>query len=132
MFLRNAVMFATTLLLSAAPVASMAQEWTVDADGQIYRLHIAGAEPVINKIDTWTLTLTDPAGSPVEKAVITVDGGMPAHGHGLPTKPAVTEDLGEGRYRLEGVKFNMDGRWVVKFEIDASNGTEEIQVALDL
>src|SRR5690606_24909024 len=66
------------------------------------------AEPVaINAMHRWVLTLTTPDGRPVENAEIAVDGGMPEHGHGLPTAPRVTERLGDGRYLIEGMRFNM-------------------------
>ena len=44
-------------------------------------------------------------------AAITVDGGMPQHGHGFPTRPRVTRDLDDGTYLLEGMKFSMTGWW---------------------
>ncbi len=56
----------------------------------------------------------------VEGLQITVDGGMPQHGHGLPTKPRVTRELGGGRYRVEGLKFNMGGWWKLKFAFAGS------------
>ena len=34
---------------------------------------------------------------------------MPEHNHGFPTAPRVTENLGEGDYLLEGMRFNMGG-----------------------
>src|SRR5207237_1514531 len=58
------------------------------------------------KLQKWTLHLESAAGSTVDSAQITVDGGMPQHGHGLPTKPLVTRQLGNGDYLVEGMKFN--------------------------
>jgi hypothetical protein len=78
----------------------------------------------INQIQTWTLQVTDADGQPVEDAEITVEGGMPQHGHGLPTAPLVTESLGNGQYRVEGMKFHMPGWWVTTFKI-ARNGTTD-------
>jgi hypothetical protein len=68
----------------------------------------------------------------VEDAVIEMDGEMPEHGHGLPTKPQVTEYLGDGDYRVEGVKFQMTGWWEVKFEIAANGQTDEVTFNLML
>lgn len=75
--------------------------------------------PPLNQIHTWTLHVETADGQPVEGATITVDGGMPQHGHGLPTRPQVTADLGNGDYRVEGMKFQMLGWWEVKFNISA-------------
>ncbi|HZU85863.1 MAG TPA: FixH family protein, partial [Anaerolineaceae bacterium] len=78
----------------------------------------------MNQIHTWTLHVETADGAPVEDALITVDGGMPAHNHGLPTSPAVTMYLGDGNYRVEGMKFHMGGAWVVDFAITAGGVTD--------
>ena len=76
--------------------------------------------PQINKFHTWTLHLETPAGAPVTGAQIAVDGGMPEHNHGLPAQPQVTAELGNGDYRVEGMKFQMPGWWTVTVTIAAS------------
>ena len=48
----------------------------------------------INQLHKWEVKITSPAGEPVLQAHIDVDGGMPQHGHGLPTQPSVTQELG--------------------------------------
>ena len=63
------------------------------------------------------LLLSDSSGAPVDGASITIDGGMPQHGHGLPTQPRVTAQLGNGAYQVDGLKFNMGGWWELKFRI---------------
>lgn len=86
----------------------------------------------LNQIHTWTLTVTTPDGALVENAEIIVDGGMPQHGHGLPTKPQVTAYLGNGEYRVEGLRFQMTGWWEVKFIISAGGQTDSITFNLSL
>jgi hypothetical protein len=81
----------------------------------------------VNAFHTWTITVTDADGKPVNDAEISVDGGMPAHGHGLPTQPQVTKKLGDGKYLVEGMKFSMPGEWEMKFTIKAG-GMEETVV----
>ncbi len=78
------------------------------------------------ELHAWILTLTTPDGKPVEGAKVSIDGGMPQHGHGLPTSPQMTSYLGDGRYRIEGVKFNMGGWWELKFAISASPGDDSV------
>lgn len=51
---------------------------------------------------------------------------MPQHGHGLPTNPAVTSYLGKGRYRIDGVRFNMSGWWEFKLAIAAPQGDDQV------
>jgi YtkA-like protein len=87
--------------------------------------YVPGITPVpVNQIQSWTIRVTTPDGQPIEDATITVEGGMPQHGHGLPTVPQVTKYLGDGQYQVEGMKFHMPGWWVVKFEIVRDGSTD--------
>jgi hypothetical protein len=83
-----------------------------------------GGEPTVGPLSTWTIEIRYPDGSPVREARLGVDGGMPDHDHGLPTRPEVSGDLGDGRYRVDGIKFSMPGRWVLRFEITTAEGTD--------
>ena len=78
------------------------------------------------KLQRWTLHLETAAGVAVDSATIQVDGGMPQHGHGLPTKPAVTRHLGNGDHVVDGMKFNMGGWWVVKFRVSSPAGSDSL------
>jgi hypothetical protein len=94
---------------------------------------VPGAVPVpVGTIQTWTVAVTTADGRPVEHAALAIDGGMPRHGHGLPTDPQVTEELGAGRYRVEGIKFNMPGWWTVTLEISGPAGTDSATFNFDL
>jgi hypothetical protein len=84
------------------------------------------------RMQTVVLALRTKAGASVAHASIAVGGGMPQHGHGLPTTPKVTQELGEGRYRVEGVKFNMGGWWELKFRIASDAGTDSVTFNLEL
>ena len=80
----------------------------------------------INQIHTWRILLTTPAGLPITHARIAVDGGMPQHGHGLPTRPQVTQELADGTYLLEGMKFSMTGWWEIKLAIQSTEGSDKV------
>jgi hypothetical protein len=80
----------------------------------------------INQIHPWEIGITTANGVPVTGAQINFDGGMPQHLHGFPTHPRVTEELGGGRYRLDGVKFSMTGWWEMKVNIQSKNGSDAI------
>jgi hypothetical protein len=85
----------------------------------------AEAPPIaLNTTHTWLLTVKTPDGAPVSAARITVDGGMPAHMHGLPTQPQATAAAAPGEYRVEGVRFQMPGEWVINFNIQAGELTD--------
>ena len=79
----------------------------------------------IDKLHSWTLHLETADGKPVESATIAVHGDMPGHGHGMPTKPIVSEHRGNGDYLVEGMKFQMTGWWFVEFEVLAG-GKQDI------
>ena len=88
--------------------------------------------PQINTMHSWILHIEDAAGTPVEDAVVDVDGGMPAHNHGLPTKPRVTEALGGGDYRLDGVRFHMSGYWEIVVNVTTDSGTTTVVIPITL
>lgn len=100
-------------------------------------LYVGTLEPSSNPIpvgiiQSWTVAVTTGDGQPVEHAALSIDGGMPQHGHGLPTEPKVTEELGGGRYRIEGMKFNMPGWWTITLEISGAAGTDSATFNLTL
>jgi hypothetical protein len=118
---------------SPAPVASNPQDTaaaqaanldlsTTQASAQgLYTItYKSDLDPVaINQLHTWTLHVEDAAGAPLDGATVTVDGGMPAHNHGMPTQPIVSP-LGSGDYRVEGMKFQMPGHWTITVVVDAA------------
>jgi len=91
-----------------------------------------GGEVSVGRLHAWTLHVTRADGTPVTDAVIAVDGDMPEHRHGLPTRPRVTRHLGNGDYLVEGVKFQMGGWWVMDFDITAGGRTERVRFNLQL
>lgn len=80
----------------------------------------------INQLHSWQVRLTTAEGAPVQGARIAIDGGMPQHGHGLPTRPQVTRQLPDGSYLLEGMKFSMGGWWEIKLNIEAAQGSDKV------
>lgn len=92
----------------------------------VAKVHALADPIVINKMHAWEIRLQSRSGEPVRHARIKVDGGMPQHGHGFPTQPRVTRELGDGRYLLEGMKFSMPGWWEIKLTIDAPHGTDKV------
>jgi hypothetical protein len=85
-------------------------------------------DPVeINVLHNWVLHVETMDGEPVENAAILISGGMPQHGHGFPTNPAVTEYLGDGDYLVEGMRFQMPGWWQMTFAIALEDAVETVQ-----
>jgi len=87
---------------------------------------------VLRRLQTVPVRITDAAGRPVEQAVITIDGGMPEHGHGLPTQPRIGRALGDGVYEIDGVRFSMSGWWEFKLAIESPAGADRVTFNLSL
>lgn len=79
----------------------------------------AAARVPLNEIHDWKLILSDVSGKPLSGAEIEIVGHMPGHVHGLPTQPRVTAEPEPGVYRVQGVKFQMTGWWVMTFNVTA-------------
>jgi hypothetical protein len=86
----------------------------------------------VGRLHSWRLHLETADGKPLDDATIAVDGGMPQHGHGLPTKPRVTRQLDNGDRIVDGMKFNMGGWWVVKFRVASTLGADSVTFNLKL
>ena len=86
----------------------------------------------VRKLQSIQVKIADAAGQPLDGAKITIDGGMPQHGHGLPTTPRVTRALGEGVYQVDGVRFNMGGWWEFKVTITSQRGADTVTFNLSL
>lgn len=86
----------------------------------------------LRKLQNVRVLVLDATGRPVENASISVDGGMPEHGHGLPTQPQVQRSLGGGMYDIEGLRFSMGGWWELKLAIDSPAGADDVTFNLSL
>jgi hypothetical protein len=86
----------------------------------------------INRIHNWVVHVESPDGSPVDDATVTLVGGMPVHDHGLPTLPQATQNLGNGDYLVEGMKFHMNGWWQVTISITVNSRSDVVTFDLQL
>jgi hypothetical protein len=129
-----ALAFATGCMLFVRPPKDLDYSRTRQSEGGAYRATITPEGDTIpkGKLHRWTLHLETASGQPVQGAQIAVDGGMPGHGHGLPTKPRITRPLGAGDYAVEGMKFSMGGWWVVKFRVAGDGGRDSVVFNLKL
>jgi hypothetical protein len=133
---RQAWRLAAAAALGFAALASACSTPPADLDLSLDKQTVAGTyrvalqppaqAPAINQMHAWKVKVAAPDGSPVRAATFKVDGGMPQHGHGLPTQPRVTRELEPGTYLLEGMKFSMTGWWEVKLAIDAARGADKV------
>lgn len=80
----------------------------------------------INEIFNWTIHVETADGTPVDNAEISIATLMPQHGHGMPTDPQITQNLGGGDYKLEGLKYSMPGWWEETLTITAGEQTDVV------
>ncbi len=118
----------------AAPAALLLLVMTPDASAAdlVVSYTPEDGEIELNRMHSWVLHIETDGGAPVEGAIIEVDGGMPKHDHGLPTRPRVTEDLGGGDYRLEGLRFHMRGAWEIVLTISTDDGVSTVIIPFKL
>ncbi len=89
-------------------------------------------QPLIGQYHQWVVQVNDAKNIPLENARIGIGGGMENHGHGLPSKPQVTHYLGDGKYLIEGLLFNMSGRWSLLFAIQTAQASDQVRVDFDV
>jgi hypothetical protein len=130
------------VVVYAAMAFSMRQSVPADLDlattqvssQGLYRAMIEpDSQPIpVNRLHTWTLRVETLDGQPIDDARISVEGDMPQHRHGMPTRPEVTRYLGDGEYLVEGMKFQMGGWWVVDFTVEHGSQSDSVRFNLML
>ena len=86
----------------------------------------------LNEFVEWVVTIQTPEGDPVTPARVSVGGGMPAHGHGFPTDPQISEHSEEGKYLLKGLMFSMTGTWLLELDIQSKEASDKVAFDIDL
>ncbi|MDH5257544.1 MAG: FixH family protein [Gammaproteobacteria bacterium] len=86
----------------------------------------------VGRIHDWTIHIETSEGTPVENAKVYIFGGMPMHNHEFPTVPRVKSYLGNGDYRVEGVKFNMIGHWEMHFNIEKDRNQDRVEFKIHM
>jgi hypothetical protein len=101
--------------------------------GGSFTATLGGAQPYRKgRLFSTGVSLVDAQGSPLTGARVAVAGGMPQHGHGLPTQPRVTAETAPGTYRIDGLKFNMGGWWELKLRVETSSAADSVVFNLNL
>jgi hypothetical protein len=117
----------------SAPAPTEAWNAVATEQGHFRLTWSADIDPItINRIHTWTVSVEDREGRPVDGARVVVDGDMPEHQHGMPTEPEMTGQTGSGEYRIEGMKFSMPGLWEIEISVWAAGVTDHVTIPLTL
>lgn len=124
------------MTLSAIPVqANFMLPSTVLSASSRYSVTIKPEDNTIpiGTVHRWLVSVEDrKSGQRIKPSALRIDGGMPAHGHGLPTTPKATEYDQTRGWLVDGVKFNMAGLWQlsVKFRTDEIWDTATVKIAV--
>ncbi len=129
---RRAAAAAVLFLGITATVGVEAEEFS-SRNGSFVVSATSELDPLtINRIHAWTIEVRDNSGQTVDEATIEIDGGMPEHNHGLPTRPRVVENSGDGRYLIAGMRFHMRGYWELRLVIDDGRQRDEVTIPLNI
>lgn len=127
-------LFVAAALLIVATGAVAQETASKDSDsGKFVVSYTAELQPLaINRIHNWIIHVESANGPLIDDATITLIGGMPVHDHGLPTLPLATQNLGDGDYLVEGMKFHMNGLWQVTLSIASGDDSDSVTFDLQL
>lgn len=78
----------------------------------------ASGDLPVAELQSWIVTVV-----PAPKA-LEVEADMPQHLYGLGSVPKV-KALGGGKFRVDGLNFQMPGWWQVVFKVQARDGEDE-------
>lgn len=102
---------------------------TLDGATEVRWRGTNGAVPT-NELFSLEVELEE-AGAPLAGAVVGVSAFMPGHGHGMNYVPQST-DLGDGRYRVDGMLFHMPGFWELYVDVVRDGVASRASFDLDL
>ncbi|WP_298613204.1 FixH family protein [uncultured Thiothrix sp.] len=88
--------------------------------------------PSVGPFQDCQLTLANGQGQAINDAKISIEGGMPSHGHGLPTAPVVSLLDSQGHYRIDGLQYNMPGSWLLGFMIQTTAGQDKVVFSFEI
>ncbi len=105
---------------------SFAYQETVISNRGAYSLTFSTKENVIplRNMHSWNVTFKTKDGKEFIPGNLSISGGMPSHGHGLPSEPNFTRVLKDKSLLLEGVLFNMTGEWELRVTLTGPSGLD--------
>lgn len=93
----------------------------------VFRVRIEQAPPHhVLRDERWLIRVETPDGRPAAVSTVHVGGGMPEHGHGLPTQPSVKSGGRPGEFVIDGLQFTMPGWWEVSLFVADSRRDDSV------
>jgi hypothetical protein len=104
------------------------------SEGGHYRIGARPAAPPVSlhEMHDWIVRIERMEGSSELPTTVLFDGGMPSHGHGFVTRPRVTQNLGDGEFLVEGVKFHMPGPWMLRITVKSHTGSDQVALPVTI
>ncbi|MFZ1389139.1 MAG: FixH family protein [Thiolinea sp.] len=141
MMIKNTILLCSllfTLLACQAETTSTATETPVwqlsqtSAKGLFKLSLMCRHAPSVGPFQDCQVELQDQQGQVVNDAKLSVDGGMPSHGHGLPTAPVISSLDDQGHYRIDGLQYNMPGAWLLGFVIKTASSQDKVVFSFEI
>jgi hypothetical protein len=105
---------------SGAPISTWPA--TLQTDRGNFAVTVQPSDGAIERNKHFSMAISiDPGSADDAPLKVTADADMPAHRHGMNTRPEVTKE-DDLRYRVDGMLFHMAGEWVIT--VDVTQGTE--------
>ena len=111
---------------------NLAKKVVTESGAYLVRLRPREDHFLIGESQAWIASITDAQGIAFTPSVLYLDGGMPGHGHGLPSAPRFTQHLGGADYLLEGMTLNMPGDWRFVVTVGGAAGTDSAVFDLNI
>ena len=94
----------------------------------VYRASLLSSSDPARGFDSaeWIVKVETATGALVQDAALALETWMPDDDAAPTARPLVTRYLGDGRYRVEGGRFDRRGWWNVRLQIAAPGGTDSL------
>ncbi len=129
-------MAVTALLIAGLVSTAIATEFPLQSTTEAGRYHVElmpeNGQAPIAEIHNWKVRLTTSEDEAFVPTRLGLAGGMPAHGHGMQTEARVTQQLEDGTFLIEGIKFHMGGEWELIVGVDGPAGFDTATFTLKL
>ena len=131
---KNAASPVATVPVEPSPQIHPIPAAVLSTSGGAYRLLVAPGPADIpkNQLFSFTVQVRDPKTDQAMDGVqLAVDAAMPAHHHGMSTKPKVIANP-DRTFTVRGMMLHMSGDWEVYFDVTRAGVTERAQMSVNL
>ena len=123
------IILGLAVMLAGCNAESAATGWHLSQTSakQLFKAELScTTPPAVGDFQQCQIQIRHADNRPVSHASVLIDGGMPAHGHGLPTAPEAVALDNDGNFRIDGLKYSMMGAWVLGFLVKTPEVEDKI------